>query len=194
VEFSPTALFDAIEADVIEPLRSVQALIDRAPYLTRLYSTLSAAEMTIDPVFVFNPDLPPVSNIHRANRVIECDPSRYESEAPWRIDFPQGGSIRGTPEQLGQWPSAVSEQPPNLRVLTLAASGEGAVVDDNAAAIDAMLADYNASVRVPAGSAGGGGFCDIGAPLGSDRPRSGPAWLALAAALMVQRARARHRG
>jgi hypothetical protein len=194
VQFSPSALFDAIEADVIEPLRGVQTLIDRAPYTTRLYSTLSAAEMTVDPVFVFNPDLPEVSNIHQANRVIECDESRYEDEAPWRIDFPQGGSIRGTPAQVGQWPSAVSEQPPNFRVLTLATSGDGAVVDDNAAAISAMLADYNDSVPTPSGSANDGGFCDITGPVGAGRSRSAaPAWLALAVGVLLQRARARSR-
>lgn len=115
----------------------MQALIDRAPYTTRLYSTLSAAEMTVDPVFVFNPDLPEVSNVQQASRVIECDPSRFEDEAPWCIDFPQRGSIRGRPAQVGQWPSAVSEQPPDLHVLTLASSGDGAVVNDNAAAISA---------------------------------------------------------
>jgi hypothetical protein len=193
LEFSPSALFEAIEADVIEPLRGVQTLIDRAPYTTRLYSTLSAAEMTVDPVFVFNPDLPEVSNIHRANRVIECDSSRFEDEAPWRIDFPQGGSIRGTPDQVGQWPSAVSEQPPNLRVLTLASSGDGAVVDDNAAAISAMLSDYNDSVPTPPGSADDG-FCDIALPVGAGRSRSAaPAWLALAVGVLLQRARARSR-
>jgi hypothetical protein len=194
VQFSPSALFDAIEADVIEPLRGVQTLIDRAAYTTRLYSTLSAAEMTVDPVFVFNPDLPEVNNIHTANRVIECDPSRYVFEAPWRIDFPQGASIRGTPDQVGQWPSAVSDQPPNFRVLTLAASGDGAVVDDNAATIGAMLSDYNASVPRPSGSADDGGFCDIARPIGAGGSRSAaPAWLALAVGVLLQRARARAR-
>jgi len=193
VQFSPSALFDAIEADVIEPLRGVQTLIDGAAYTTRLYSTLSAAEMTVDPVFVFNPDLPPVNNIHTANRVIECNSSRYAFEAPWRIDFPQGGSIRGTPDQVGQWPSAVSDQPPNFRVLTLATSGDGAVVDDNAAAISAMLADYNDSVPTPAGSADDG-FCDLAAPIGAGRSRSAaPAWLALAVGVLLQRARSRRR-
>jgi len=193
IEFSPTQLFDAIEADVIEPVRSVQALIDGAPYATRLYSTLSAAEMTRDPVFVFNPDLPGVDNIHRADRVIECDSDLFVSEAPWRIDFPQGGSIRGTPNQVGQWPDAVNQQPPNFRVLTLAASGEGAVLDDNAEAIGAMLADYNAGVPTPAGSADSGGFCAVTAPGGTGSRRAVPAWLALALGVVLQRARASRR-
>jgi hypothetical protein len=191
VQFSPSGLFDAIEADVIEPLRGVQTMIDRAAYTTRLYSTLSAAEMTVDPVFVFNPDLPDVNNIHTANRVIECDSSRYEFEAPWRIDFPQGASIRGTPGQVGQWPSAVNEQPPNFRVLTLATSGDGAVVDDNAATISAMLSAYNDSVPTPSGTADDGGFCSIAQPIGARSRSAAPAWLALALGVLLQRARRR---
>jgi hypothetical protein len=144
--FAPTALFAAIEADVIEPLRGVQTLIDRAPYATRLYSTLSAAEMVVDPVFRFNPDLPELSNVHQAERVIECDRSVYEFEAPWRIDFPQGTTIRGTADSVGIWPDAVSEQPANFRVLTLSTTGEGAVIADNAEVITADLSAYNAGV------------------------------------------------
>jgi hypothetical protein len=190
VAFIPSALFAAIEADVIEPLRSVQALIDQAPYATRLYSTLSAAEMTRDPVFVFNAELPPVNNIHSADRVIECNPRVYQSDAPWRIDFPQGTSIRGTAAQVGQWPSAVDEQPPNFRVLTLAASGEGAVVADNSGTINSMLANYNAGVPRP--GADSGGFCDIGGPVGGGRSLN-PAWLGLAIGALLQRARTARR-
>ncbi|HTV19262.1 MAG TPA: DUF2330 domain-containing protein [Polyangiaceae bacterium] len=196
-DFAPTELYDAIDADVLEPVRSVQALIDRMPYATRLYSTLSAAEMTLDPVFVFNPDLPAVDNIHRANRVIECSPNLYTSEAPWRIDFPQGASIRGTADQVGLWPDAVNAQPPNTRVLMLAASGEGAVVDDNASLISSMLSDYNATVPTPKGSGAGdsadGGFCDLSRPVGSGSRSAAPAWLALALGVLLQRARAARR-
>jgi hypothetical protein len=107
--------------------------------------------------------------------------------------FPQGGSIRGTSNQVGQWPDAVNQQPPNFRVLTLAASGEGAVLDDNAEAIGAMLADYNASVPTPTGSADGGGFCAVSAPGGTGSRSALPAWLALALGVGLQRARASRR-
>jgi MYXO-CTERM domain-containing protein len=143
--------------------------------------------MTVDPVFVFNGDLPDVSNIHQANRVIECDAGVYEFEAPWRIDFPQGSVIRGTPDTVGQWPDAVNDQPPNLRVLTLAASGEGAVLADNGELINDLLATYNAGVPGPDGEPvgvagpstirdGDSGFCSLGA---GPRPTSPPVPLAL---------------
>jgi hypothetical protein len=160
VSFSPSGLFAAVDADVLEPLRRVQNRIDQAPYVTRLYSTLSAAEMTVDPVFVFNPELPDVDNVHRADRIIECDSGVYEFEAPWRIEFPQGTTIRGTATNVGSWPDAVDRQPPNFRVLTLAAAGEGAVVADNTDVISDMLATYNAGIPGP--SSDSGGFCNLG--------------------------------
>jgi hypothetical protein len=47
---------------VTDPL--LQALRDRFPYVTRFYGQLSPEEMTVDPVFDFNGQLPDVSNIH----------------------------------------------------------------------------------------------------------------------------------
>jgi hypothetical protein len=185
IQFSPSALFAAIEADVIEPLRGVQTLIDRTAYTTRLYSTLSAAEMTVDPVFVFNPDLPNVDNVHRADRIIECNGGVYFEQASWRIEFPQGTTIRGTPGSVGQWPDAVNDQPPNFRVLTLAASGDGEVVDDNSGIINGMLADYNASVPRSKGETGG--FCHLTAS--SPRRSALPVALVIGALLGASRLR-----
>lgn len=73
------------------------------------------------------------------------------------------------------------------RRATLAARarpGDGAVVDDNAQTISAMLADYNAGIPRPAGESGG--FCNLGA--GMER-RPAPAWLALLLGALLYRAR-----
>jgi hypothetical protein len=145
-QFSPSALFQAMEDSVIAPVRVVQDLLARRPYVTRLYSTLSAAEMTVDPLFIMNPDLPEVSNIHTADRIIECSAQFYEWEAPWRIELPQGSIIRGTAQDVGTWPPAVDAQPPNLRVLQLSQTGDGAELVNNKATIDAQLATYNDQV------------------------------------------------
>jgi hypothetical protein len=197
LDFSPTGLLAAIETDVIEPVRSTQRLLDRGPYVTRLYSTLSADEMTADPMFVFNADLPDVNNIHSAERVIECDEDTYESAANWRIDFPQGTTIRGTPDGVGQWPDAVAQQPANYQVLMLAQTGEGQVVADNSGAIEAELATYNEAVPrapkgTPATSAGsGGGMCALGGASSPSRPAAALAALGgLLAALGLRRRRA----
>jgi hypothetical protein len=66
-----TAAFIAeLEERVVTPLREAQAMIDRQPYLTRLYATVSPIEMKDrDPLFHFNPGLPTVSNQHTAKAV-----------------------------------------------------------------------------------------------------------------------------
>lgn len=46
-----------IEAGIIEPLEETLAVFDGDPYLTRFYTTLSADEMTLDPIFLFNAEL-----------------------------------------------------------------------------------------------------------------------------------------
>jgi hypothetical protein len=146
LQFSPSAVFAAIEANVIKPIRDVQELLDRRPYVTRLYSTLSAADMTVDPLFTSNPDLADVSNLHTAERIIECNPRVEQFEANWRIELPQGSVIRGTAQDVGNWPSQFNTQPPNLRVLQMGSSGAGVVLKDNGPAIGTQLVQYNDSV------------------------------------------------
>ncbi len=169
LQFSPSAYIAALKADVIDPVQAVQALIGRQPYLTRLYSTLSAGDMTVDPVFAVNPDLPDLSNVHTAERIIECHDGVEEFEATWRIELPQGGVLRGTADDVGIWPTAMASQPPNFRVLELSASGPGAVVDDFSDNIESGLDDYNATVPRAEGS---GGFCNLGPRGGGATPTS----------------------
>ena len=178
VSFDVNRLLSALDSDVIEPVRRFQRLIDRTGYMTRLYTTLSAAEMIVDPLFRFNPDLPDVSNTHSATRVIECRSDLYDSEAPWRIEFRNGTILRGAPGALGQWPDAVAAQPANQRVLMLSTAGEGRVVEDNTGQIASSLVEYNDRVpRAP----DRGGFCSLqSAP---ESPRSAGAWSWARAAL-----------
>src|SRR5690606_20371807 len=82
VTFSPSAFLTALEENVIEPVRLMQDLFDERGYATRLYTTMSAADMTLDPSFTFNGDLEDVDNNHTAERIIECNPDVFEWEAP----------------------------------------------------------------------------------------------------------------
>jgi uncharacterized protein (TIGR03382 family) len=165
IQFSPAAFISAIETGVIQPVRLVQTVIDAHPYVTRLYSTLSAAEMTVDPLFTFNPDLPTVSNIHTAERIIECNPDIFQSEAPWRIEFPQGGVVRGTASQVGNWPD-FTDQPANLRILQQGESGDGRILEDNSGTIEEMLNAYNETIPSPTGTGGSGGALGFGGSVG----------------------------
>lgn len=148
-ELSPDEFFAAMDAAVLQPLRGIQSWIDAAPYTTRLLTTLSSARTTVDPVFASNPDLPQVSQYRRAEHVLECNGVPLVA-APWRIDFPQGTTLRGTTQNGGTWPPANSEQPANFRVTALDATGTIEVVTDNSALIADLLADYNATLPPPA--------------------------------------------
>jgi hypothetical protein len=185
IQVSPANYLAQLDKLVVEPVKRVQQLIDAHPQITRLYTTLSADEMTLDPLFSFNPALPNLSNLHTAERVIACNPGVYESDAPWHIALPQGGVVWGTANEAatGTWPSELNALPPNRLIVRAADSGEGKVVEDNSAAIENDLAHYNSGKSAPA-SAGGG--CAAG------RGRSSGAWLA-AAALGVALIRRRQR-
>ena len=164
IQFSPSQYLAALKKSVIDPMKLVQNLIDAHPEITRLYTTLSAAEMTLDPLFTFNADLPGVSNLHTADRIIECNPNVYQSDAPWRIELPQGGVIRGIGSQTGTWPDfgALS---PNLRIVRTGATGSGRVLEDNAAEIDVALAAYNAGVPTSVTGSGGSGATGGSGPM-----------------------------
>ncbi len=110
-----------LEMRIITPLREAQAMLDAQPYLTRLYATVSPDEMTRDPLFHFNPDLPTVSNVHTARAVLgSCSggPSVLELEDGTRIAL-EGSSLVspvcsrsrvGASNRAGSGPAAASIQ------------------------------------------------------------------------------------
>ena len=140
------AFEDAIRTDVIEPVRRLQTIMVARPYVTRLYTTMSAADMTLDPEFDFNPDLPDYSNVHTATRTVHCAPWYTNSEAPWSVALPQGHVIYGS--GAGNWPFAISEEsamPGNLRTLQIGTAGEGRVITDNSEIIASLINRSNAN-------------------------------------------------
>jgi hypothetical protein len=70
--FDGAAMAADVEEKITGPLKAAQALLDKHPYLTRLYTTVSPDEMNRDPFFAFNPDLEDVSNYHTAMGTGEC--------------------------------------------------------------------------------------------------------------------------
>ena len=98
-EFDLAALADEIGDVIVEPLRAAQDLFGDFPYLTRLYTTLSAEEMTVDPMFSFNPDLPDVSNFRMADARWECPEGKEEDpqEVVLVVTLSDGREIRSRP-------------------------------------------------------------------------------------------------
>jgi hypothetical protein len=132
----------ALYEGVVRPVMRGQDLLNARPYFTRLFSTMSADEMTLDPAFDLNPDLADVSNVHTAQVFIECNKSLTYSKAPWRMELPQGGMLRGVgfgyvsppwPLQLG------GDLPANFLIVQLGTSGTGEVLENNGTQILAEL-------------------------------------------------------
>jgi hypothetical protein len=136
------AFLDAMEAKVIEPLRATRALFENNAHVTRLYTTMSADEMDIDPEFDLNPELEDVSNVHTATRVLQCNGD------DWTVRLPDGIEIQGNGST---WPVALDdeEMPFNVRVLQLSTTGEGDVVMDNTDLVLTRLSDLGLSDVVP---------------------------------------------
>jgi uncharacterized protein (TIGR03382 family) len=144
--FDPVAYVAALRRHVVTPLTETRALVDANPYMTRLYTTMSADEMTMDPMFDFNTDLGDYSNVHTAERTIECSPSVRFNEAPWRVWLPSGQLVRG---RGPTWPFMPGDLPANARTLRVGTSGTGDVVTDNMLPIGNVLAAHNATVPGP---------------------------------------------
>jgi len=75
----------------IEPLRSSTELLPEGRYLTRLYTTMSADEMTLDPSFVFNPDMEDQSRLRRATLEENCVNDKTE----WSLTLGEGTGRNG---------------------------------------------------------------------------------------------------
>lgn len=132
-----------MDALVIGPLADTSALFDENSNVTRMYTTLSPDEMTVDPSFTFNPELEDVSNVHVADQIMMC----ADGGPGWRIELPQGMTIEGDGQT---WPIDFdSGMPANLRILQLSTSGGGLAVEDNAATIGAMLTDLGVGEAKP---------------------------------------------
>ncbi len=119
---------DEIDSLVIAPLRLASAALGKLPTLTRLYTTLSADEMTLDPEFAFNKDLPMVSAARSIRGAMICD-----GATPVRAD------LTGTDGRRFSipWNGTNKMAPALLRAEHLAATGMPVIAIDNAKAVDA---------------------------------------------------------
>ncbi|MDH5670535.1 MAG: DUF2330 domain-containing protein [Myxococcales bacterium] len=168
------AFVEALFDKVISPVLQTHELLTSQGKLTRLYTTMSADEMTVDPVFDDNHDLPDVDNLHQATRFIECSSEFDQSAAPWRIELPQGDVVRGMGSTL-TWPVSLEAQPANLRVMQLSTSGEGEVIADNRGRVTEMLIELAGDFEVAAANTNaGGGGSGGGSVSGSPAPRGNP--------------------
>ena len=131
-------LADALEEQVVAPSHHAAALVQEFPYLTRMYTTLSPAEMTRDPLFSEMPSLPEVDNVWSATRFSRCD-------GPDRVELDSGPVIWFTESDD---PPTFSEMP-YARVVEQFFTGAPMTLRDHGATIDAELAAWNEEHRGP---------------------------------------------
>ncbi len=177
--FDPAAFIADLEERIITPLRDTQALFDAKPYLTRLFTTVSADEMTRDPVFSQNPDLADVSNIHVAWATATCSSDPSEPPESVLLELAGGDSLTVSGPFQGyrpfiDYPDPAPGEPVALRIELIGATGPATVLHPAfVAAVDQaldtqapeqVLADLASGLLAPSPntlSAGGGG-CNQG--------------------------------
>jgi hypothetical protein len=192
--FDQAAFRKALFEKVYKPMADTEDLLGSRPYVTRLYTTMSADEMTVDPGFNFNADLGDVSNLHTAKQVIACDQS-------WIATLPQGDVVTG--KTANTWPSNSAKQPSARKILQLATQGKGTVMVDNSQKITKLLVHAAAQqgVKVTPGPDGGtatvlqggsSGGCTVSQPATAahrDGPAGGFACVLLALGWLARRRR-----
>lgn len=79
--------------NVVDP--TLQQLRQRYPYVTRFYGQMSPNEMTLDPLFDFNSQLPDLSNIHDLTErtdLYPCQDGAVNITLPFSIESRSGGN------------------------------------------------------------------------------------------------------
>jgi MYXO-CTERM domain-containing protein len=148
--FDAAAFAAALDAEIVKPLARAQTLFDAAPYMTRLFTLISPEEMTVDPIFDYNPDLRDWDGVRKATAVLECGDGLfpYTGRPRVRIELADGRKIYLNPDAKGGYDRGdLDKMPAAQQVLKMSTSGAGQVVKDNGAAIQKLLDDHNRRVR-----------------------------------------------
>ncbi len=134
LEFDRVQLTADIKERIIDPTLLAGKMFRDNKYLTRMFTTMSADEMTRDPVFSFNPDLADVSNVHDARLIYYCGiwgehevreltPARLITDSGWDLALPGG-------TDNNPWVDDV-EMPGSHQIQILREEGDPIIVQDN---------------------------------------------------------------
>jgi len=133
--FDPAAMKADLHTFVIDPLQRVEDMVGRSAKWTRLTSSLSPVEMTLDPQFVLNDGMPDVPREHTAELIYECGEESPVMEAPRRLVVQDGRSMLIPPEgelsggDYAAWINAL-DLPRALVVARTGASEEPQIIAD----------------------------------------------------------------
>jgi hypothetical protein len=129
-----------LDKEVVQPEIEAEKLFKGLPYLTRLYTTMSPDEMTQDPMFVFNKDLPLVAKDHQATGIRKCSGSYEYDDAPIQITLENGTSYLYDPGATAGG-GGTGKLPAAARIEQLKSSGAASVIKDNGGDISKVLAN-----------------------------------------------------
>ncbi len=159
----------AMQERIIDPATHARDLLETWSYVTRLYTTISPAEMTADPIFHTNPDLDDVAASRQGTRRILCGGDFvYYLPDGREVYLPQGND----------WPDFQAEMPWVEEVDDVPLVGVPTVLLSQTTKIDKLLAQYNARHGWPVANCD----CRANAPF---EPLRKPGWLGLALFLGV---------
>ncbi len=142
-----SAFATAYDERIVAPGQRALTLLETKPYVTRMYTTISPAEMNEDPMFAENPDLPEIDRIRIAQKLNRCD-----GHADYTL--PDGREVF-VPDD-GPWPAFADEMPWEEETQQMALVGAPQVLNTNTETIDTMLADWNNQNRPSYDSTAGG--------------------------------------
>ncbi len=157
-----SALFAAdMRARIIEPGQHAVEVLNTFPNLTRMYTTMSPGEMTADPFFYQNADLPEVDLTNQiASRGTGCDNSVI-----WTL--PDGREVYAPDSS---WPDFPDEMPWEEEVAEMMPAGAPMVLVSQTETINTQLLMHNCQYNFPSaeecGDLGGTGTSGSGGSAG----------------------------
>jgi MYXO-CTERM domain-containing protein len=157
-EWSAPLFASMLEERLFAPAKQAVALINDNPYLTRMYTTISPAEMNEDPIFRINSSLDDVPAIRFANQINHCDGSAS-------VVLPDGREVFFPDSANLTWPDFGDEMPWEEDVDQENMADNAPLVNlvDNTEAIDELLNAHNTVGKAKVAGVGSGGcVCSIG--------------------------------
>jgi hypothetical protein len=205
IPFDAAACANAVDARIVTPLREAQEMIDAHPHVTRLTSSISPVEMTLDPTFVFNADMEQeVALARNAKLQMICGFGGEWNDAPRRLVLADGRSY-DLPSENDLYNSGLEpieghslewtylSRLMNVYALVIEdadSTGEPEILVDHTADAFAEAEQFNHDGSHEPGACGcNGGFSSPGTPSGMPSGGGALGGLVAAATLLLRRRR-----
>ena len=162
-----------LQQRIIAPGQHAAELVAQHPYLTRMFTTISPAEMTEDPMFQENGMLPDVPNLQNGVLRTLCNGDQVFTLPDGREVFlPAGGVWPDFPDEPGGTPGMMDS---SAIIEAVPTNGAPMNLTDDTARIEAVLVDWNLQHGWPGGGVGGADDGSAGADGGNGEDDSADA-------------------